>query len=143
MPLPMVHLAVAVKVKNKLEIADESAFYLGAIAPDISKFPCGKLALLESFIEAQMRVKSTNVENRKTKNPYRPQSVGIFRGTAIQIHWRPHPYQVTPEDFWAYFLAFPALLSREKMVLGGLVSDKFFRFSSRVGQVVGQGLSCG
>ena len=43
-----------------------------------------------------------------------------------------------PEDFLAYFLPFPALLSREKVVSSGLVSDKFFRFSSRVGQVVGQ-----
>ena len=56
---------------------------------------------------------------------------------------RPHPYQLMQEDFLAYFLPFPALLSREKMVSGGLVSNKFIRFSSRVGQIVGQSLSCG
>lgn len=34
MPLPMVHLAVAVKIKDALGIKDPPAFYLGAIAPD-------------------------------------------------------------------------------------------------------------
>ena len=34
MPLPMVHLAVAVRVKDKLKIEDDGAFYLGSIAPD-------------------------------------------------------------------------------------------------------------
>ena len=51
---------------------------------------------------------------------------------------RPHPYQLMQADFLAYFLPFPALLSREKVVLGGYISDIFIRFSSRVGQVVGQ-----
>ena len=51
---------------------------------------------------------------------------------------RPHLYQLMQEDFLAYFLPFPTLLSQEKVVLGALVSDKFFRFLSRVGQIVGQ-----
>ena len=34
MPLPMVHPAVAVRVKDKLKIEDDGAFYLGSIAPD-------------------------------------------------------------------------------------------------------------
>lgn len=42
------------------------------------------------------------------------------------------------EDFSAYFLAFRAVLSRERVVFSGYISDVFIRFDSRVGQVVGQ-----
>ena len=63
---------------------------------------------------------------------------GVFVEMRFGFQPRPHPYQVTPEDFLAYFLPFRAVLSREKVVLGGLVSDIFIRFSSSVGQVVGQ-----
>ena len=38
----------------------------------------------------------------------------------------------------AYFLAFRAVSSREKLLSSSLVSDISIRFSSRVGQVVGQ-----
>ena len=73
------------------------------------------------------------------KNSIRPKAKGILWSCYANANERPHPYQVTPEDFLACFLAFPALLSRGKVVLDGFVSDKFIRFSSRVGQVVGRG----
>ena len=72
------------------------------------------------------------------KNPLRPKAKGILWSCYPNANERPHPYQLMQEDFLAYFLVFPAVLSRERVVFGGFVSDKFIRFDSRVGQDVGQ-----
>ena len=63
---------------------------------------------------------------------------GVFVEMRFGFQPRPHPYQVAQKHFLACFLPFPALLSRGKVVFGGLISNKFIRFDSRVGQVVGQ-----
>ena len=72
------------------------------------------------------------------KNITKPAECAVARSRYPGSEWRPHPYQLMQEVFLAYFLPFPALLSREKMVLGGYISVKSIRFYPRVGQIVGQ-----
>lgn len=74
----------------------------------------------------------------KMKNSLRPKAKGILWSCYSNANERPHPYQLMQENFLAYFLAFRAVLFRERVVLGGYISDKFIRFNSRVGQVVGR-----
>ncbi len=63
MPLPMVHLAVAVRVKDKLKIEDDGAFYLGSIAPDAIHMREG--ASTEDKFRSHMGMRGNLFENER------------------------------------------------------------------------------
>ena len=102
MPLPMVHLAVAVKVKDKLRIADESAFYLGAIAPDAIHMREG--AAQEDKLKSHMGMRGTHYENERNAKVLIGQG-DFLAGYAVHLVTDMYWHQGVFDAFYSKFKA--------------------------------------
>lgn len=104
MPLPMVHLAVAVKLKDRLRITDEGAFYLGAIAPDGIHMREG--ATPEDKIKSHMGMRGTRYENEMNAKILLGQG-DFLAGYAVHLvtdmYWHQEVFNAFYQKFKARF----------------------------------------